>query len=90
MDKIHTCVGGICEQVISHWLVLCFLACEISSLFCYFQDLIIDAIYADIIHGKLDQKNKQVCYVRGFLNINYMYEQGEYFLKLCACFMYML
>ena len=24
------------------------------------QDLIIDAIYADIIHGKLDQKNKQV------------------------------
>lgn len=26
-----------------------------------FQDLIIDAIYADIIHGKLDQKNKQVC-----------------------------
>ena len=27
----------------------------------YFQDLIIDAIYADIIHGKLDQKNKQVC-----------------------------
>ena len=27
----------------------------------FFQDLIIDAIYADIIHGKLDQKNKQVC-----------------------------
>jgi len=61
-----------------------------SSLFYYFQDLIIDAIYADIIHGKLDQKNKQVCYVRGFLNANYMYEKGEYFLKLCACFVYML
>ncbi|XP_020916590.2 COP9 signalosome complex subunit 7a, partial [Exaiptasia diaphana] len=24
------------------------------------QDLIIEAIYADIIHGKLDQKNKQI------------------------------
>lgn len=26
----------------------------------FYQDLIIEAIYADIIHGKLDQKNKQV------------------------------
>ena len=30
------------------------------GIFFNFQDVIIDAIYADIIHGKLDQKNKQV------------------------------
>ena len=30
------------------------------GIFFHFQDVIIDAIYADIIHGKLDQKNKQV------------------------------
>lgn len=25
-----------------------------------FQDLIIEVIYADIVHGKLDQKNQQL------------------------------
>ena len=36
-----------------------------KTYWCYmythlFQDLIIEVIYADIIHGKLDQKNQQL------------------------------
>ena len=29
-------------------------------MFDLFQDLIIEVIYADIVHGKLDQKNQQL------------------------------
>ena len=31
-----------------------------KKLFDLFQDLIIEVIYADIVHGKLDQKNQQL------------------------------
>ena len=33
---------------------------NLKKMFDLFQDLIIEVIYADIVHGKLDQKNQQL------------------------------
>ena len=65
---------SLADPMISQFQNAVALTCSIMSLhqlspsvfftvvLSLFQDLIIDAIYADIIHGKLDQKNKQVCF----------------------------
>lgn len=44
-----------------------------------FQDLIIEAIYADVIHGKLDQQNSQVWSFAW--NAAYIYNQPNQLVK---------
>ena len=73
-EGIPTRNVSLADPMISQFQNAVALTCNIISLhqlspsvfftvvFSLFQDLIIDAIYADIIHGKLDQKNKQVCF----------------------------
>ena len=43
-----------------NYFMIKFFLKPVNSIHNQFQDLIIEAIYADVIHGKLDQQNSQV------------------------------